>query len=309
MSVATVAVPCPACGSWQGHPVLKGFDRLLGHPGEFTICSCGRCGQVYLNPRPRNLMRYYEGGYLPHIQSTPGRLARLRRLLPRRPTLRARKLSRMIGKPGRLLDIGCASGDFLGEMAEAGWQVAGVEPGDTAAAAAEARFPGKITHGTLEDAGYDDGAFDLVTMWDVIEHLPDPLATLAEIKRILRPGGTLFIQTPRWGCIESRFFGSAWVGLECPRHLSIFSWTTLSRALQTTGFQPTELEQLVSSHWVWALSGSFVVQELLGKKIGQRSYHWFTRRPVRLIAAPFFWTIDRHGIGSLLTVIAKKPSD
>jgi len=306
MSVDTVAVPCPSCGSWRGEPVLSGYDRLLGHPGTFSICSCARCGQIYLNPRPRDIMRYYEGGYLPHQSPAPSPLARIRRLLPRRLARRARKLSRLAGGPGRVLDIGCVGGDFLGEMAQAGWQIAGVEPSAAAAASAAARFPGSIIHGTLEEASYPDGSFDLITLWDVVEHLPDPLASLREIRRVLRPGGLLVIQTSRWGCIESRFFGPAWVGLECPRHLSIFSWATLSRALRATGFQPRELPQLVSSHWVWALSASFVVQERLGRAIGQRAYHWLTRRPLRLLCAPFFWTIDRHQLGSLLTVVARR---
>ena len=276
---------------------------MAGHPGQFMLVECRRCGLVYLNPRPADIMRFYEGDYLPHGATVRSFLTPLRRWLPRRPTYRARMLTQRLGGPGRLLDVGCGVGEFMAEMAQLDWNVMGVEPSNAATIAGE-RFPGAVKRSTLEDASYPDASFDLVTLWDVVEHLPDPVTTLREVRRVLRPGGTLFIQTPRWGCVESRLFGNAWAGLECPRHLCIFSDATMLAALERAGLRGELVPPLVSSHWVWILSVRFWAQERWGMRAGQRVYWLLAQRLPRYLLTPFFWTLDHLGLHSLLTVVA-----
>ena len=125
--------------------------------------------------------------------------------------------------------------DSAKALRQLGWQTEGVD--FDAPAVANARRKGlAVRAGALEDQRYPEASFDLVHMSHVIEHVPDPLATLAEIRRVLRPGGTLVLATPNsrsWGHTK---FGRSWLHLEPPRHLHLFNRSTLHAAAVRTGF-------------------------------------------------------------------------
>lgn len=141
---------------------------------------------------------------------------------------------------GRLLDVGCGNGMFLARMAELGWQGVGLETDGRAAEFARSRFGLEVVEGTLEQAGFPDGAFDAVVLSHVIEHVYDPVATLAECGRVLRPGGKLVVLTPNTRSLGHRIFRSAWRGLEPPRHLHIFDRRTLREAATRAGLGVAE---------------------------------------------------------------------
>lgn len=134
----------------------------------------------------------------------------------------------------RMLDVGCGDGSIVKLAAEFGWQAEGVDF-DARAVANARRKRLAVRAGALEDQGYPEASFDLVHMSHVIEHVPDPLATLAEIRRVLRPGG-LVLATPNsrsWGHAK---FGPSWLHLDPPRHLHLFNGSTLHAAAVRTGF-------------------------------------------------------------------------
>jgi len=136
---------------------------------------------------------------------------------------------------GKLLDVGCGAGGYLGSMRELGWEVTGVDF-DSAAVEA-ARLAGfDVNCGSLEGQLYPTASFDAVTLNHVIEHLPDPVATLRECARILKPEGKLMLFTPNSASLGHRLFKRDWRGLEPPRHLFLYSPGSISSLLHQTGF-------------------------------------------------------------------------
>lgn len=135
---------------------------------------------------------------------------------------------------GKLLDIGCATGKFL-EMARSnGWDVYGVEI--SAYAANRARNRGLNVHtGTLESASYDTGFFDIITAFDVLEHLVDPKGFLHEVRRILKPGGTFILLTPNAGAYRAKTLGDQWIGFTASlEHTLYFTPDSLRTILRET---------------------------------------------------------------------------
>jgi 2-polyprenyl-3-methyl-5-hydroxy-6-metoxy-1,4-benzoquinol methylase len=136
-----------------------------------------------------------------------------------------------------VLDLGCATGLFLHELCQGGqWQGIGLDINEGALAAAR-RQAVDVLCGEASDLGLRSGFFDMVTMWDVIEHVPDPIGALAEVYRILRPGGVLLLSTVNGESWQARLWGRHWVGWDVPRHLQVFSSQTLCRLLENTGFE------------------------------------------------------------------------
>lgn len=134
--------------------------------------------------------------------------------------------------PGRVLDIGCGPGWLLSAIDPA-WQRFGVEP--SAPAARLAAEHAAITTGTLDDTDYGDGAFDLIVMYHVIEHMADPVDALQRVMSLLKPGGRLLLGTPDFDSGCARLFGAQYRLLHDPTHISLFSNDSMHRLLRDTG--------------------------------------------------------------------------
>ncbi len=232
---------CPGCGApLVGHALLRSPDRLIGGPGEFTVRACAACGLASTQPRlrPEQFADYYPQTYYPERAETAGslggrvehaRLAAIVALGPYRPLARR--------TPGRLLDVGCGSGELALAFARRGWSVAGVEP--SAQAAARAAAGGVNVHaGTLDDAPWAGPTFDAIVLNHSLEHVPDPLATLRQAAALLAPGGTLAVAVPNFGCWQRRLFRGRWFQLDLPRHLQHFQAATLAALMQRAGLTP-----------------------------------------------------------------------
>jgi 2-polyprenyl-3-methyl-5-hydroxy-6-metoxy-1,4-benzoquinol methylase len=137
---------------------------------------------------------------------------------------------------GRLLDVGCGSGDWLALMMGLGWRGVGLDFDENAVKVGRTRGL-DVTCGALEQQNYADNSFDAVALSHVIEHVPDPVQTLAECRRILKPGGKLVVVTPNTSSLSHRMFKQDWRGLEPPRHLHIFSNRSLPSLLARAGFE------------------------------------------------------------------------
>jgi len=209
---------------------------------------------------------------------------------------------------GRLLDIGCASGTFLlGMQAHRGWQVQGVEPSVQIAEYARAVHNLDVFPGTLEEANFPNSAFDCVTMWDVLEHVHDPLSTLREINRVLKDDGILVIRVPNLASWDATLFGDAWAGLDAPRHLFVFRPETLGAMLAQANFQMIDLSCGIGSYVTFVLSVRFwMTAHQWAEKTRQRVTRALYHPIARLISAPFFWAPSVLKRGPLMVVTARK---
>ncbi len=186
---------CPLCGSGQSEPRLQILARRM--------VRCQQCGLIYRNPRPtaKDLTLAYA--------VSPTALVREERVGARRSRQFRRFLDGWAGQPGRLLDIGCGYGFFLKLAQEAGWEALGVDLDPRAVAYAKDHLQVNALWGELRNFRFEDGSFDLVTLWNVIECVPDPLALLLEVRRVLKPDGRIFIRTQNavWHVVGFRLTG------------------------------------------------------------------------------------------------------
>lgn len=267
---------CPACGDSSSSPYYSALTDITFRTtrGAWSAYECDSCGSLYLNPRPtrdaitRAYTNYFThalprkqgrgGGILQHLLAgirndyligahdisfeprLPGgrALAFLLPLLTRKWSYSARHLDGTCRK-GRLLDIGCANGEYLSVAKAAGWDAIGVEP-DGVAAKLASDSGHKVIAGRIEDVLPTLDSFDAITMSHVIEHLHDPVEVLRECRKHLRPGGLLWLSTPNRHAFTHALYGAAWPGLDSPRHLTVFSKNGLAACLQRAGFMDRE---------------------------------------------------------------------
>lgn len=261
---------CRVCGA-EGHPLHPDLvDRWFGAPGRWSLARCSDpgCGLAWLDPMPiaedlhLAYVRYYThhtpaaggplrplydhavAGYLSSrfgyrpvgVTAVHRTLGLLFHLIPaRRETLDLMALHLRPVPGGRLLDVGCGDGARLPVLARLGWSTEGIDPDPKAVERARA-LGRAVRVGTLdaEPIGPD---YDAVTLSHVIEHVPDPVATLEACRHALRPGGQLVIATPNLASLGHRRFGARWRGLEPPRHLHVFDRTSLARTVSGAGFE------------------------------------------------------------------------
>lgn len=218
---------CPLCGASDA-PL-----RYQQHSLPIRQCCCG---MVFLSPQPddEQLREMYRSDYY-KSWGIAGNDDESTRVMKQGTFVRRMKRLAGLVPIGRVLDVGCATGYFLEVAAAAGWEVFGVELSDYASELARRTFGDHVFNGTLEQAHYPDGYFDLVTLSDLLEHVPDPRPFLSEVRRLLRPDGMLMIVTPDVTSLSARLMGGRWSHYK-QEHLHYFSPETLMRLLSESGF-------------------------------------------------------------------------
>lgn len=229
-----IAVPCPVCGSRR--------QRALAPEGPLGIVQCRDCRQVYTSPRFESPQAHYLGGR-EAIERKYGAILRGEQGHNRDPNYDQELRAIAEIKPtGRLLDVGSHCGFFLRRARGMGWDLLGVEPSTNACALAREHFGLEIVTGTLAEARFADDAFDVVTLVDVFEHIDRPVELLAEIRRVIRPDGVLFIKVPNVVYYLAKYRLARALGLDveifdAKEHVSHYSSRTLQRVLGRAGFQ------------------------------------------------------------------------
>jgi SAM-dependent methyltransferase len=217
--------------------------------GSYTVQRCRRCSLEFLHPQPEiaELSQLYDKGYFCSEDSqTRGydlyeaEEANLRKTFRRRLAVLSDYLPGQA--PRRVLDVGCALGYFLAVAAEGGWEAKGVEISAWAAAEARRRFGLAVQQGGVETADFPPATFDLITMWDVLEHLPNPRNTLLHCHELLKEGGYLALTTPNTGGLLRKLTNRNWVEYKkIPEHLYFFNPSTIRTLLEKSGFLPISI--------------------------------------------------------------------
>ena len=207
---------------------------------SFEIRRCRDCGLAitWPPPPPCEMDRYYPDAYYGDAAEKRfvGPVEALQGALYGR---RARQVEKATGRgPGRVLDVGCGRGFLLDAFRRRGWTVEGTEMSEASSAHAREAFEIPVRVGPLESLRLPAGSFDAVTLWHVLEHVTSPASLLAEIQRVLRPGGVLLVGVPNFGSPEARATGPGWFHLDVPRHLFHFTPATLDTALRGAGLEP-----------------------------------------------------------------------
>jgi 2-polyprenyl-3-methyl-5-hydroxy-6-metoxy-1,4-benzoquinol methylase len=226
---------CLFCGD-AGVERLSKETRLVRSAFGAAVVRCRRCGLVFVSPRPAEPEKAYEQPYF-DAYAMAGQVQVGEAHVDRQ----GRRLRRVAPGPGRLLEIGVGHGGFLRQAREQGWDAVGLDVSQWAAAEVSSRVGVPVIVGTVADAGFSSGAFDLVHMSHVLEHVPDPLALLGDVKRVLKPSGHVIIEVPNelenlytWWRLRSRTARPYPVP---STHLWFFSARTLQRAVRAAGFE------------------------------------------------------------------------
>jgi SAM-dependent methyltransferase len=206
-------------------------DELLTQP----LVKCRRCSLLFVNPRvsaSAMLAAYAEGADPQYVSQMASRVRTFSRSLER--------IERLKPERGRLLDVGTAAGAFLRAARDAGWDARGIEPNRWLAEWGHRKYGVDIQVGSIDDVPLPEAHFDVITLWDVIEHTPDPLHVLRRARRLLKQDGLLVINYPDIGSWIARAMGRTWPFLSSA-HLYYFTRATMRAALKEAGFEPQHM--------------------------------------------------------------------
>ena len=226
---------CPTC--------LSADHGAVFVKDSHTLVRCSECGLVFVRDLPATdaLHALYDSDSY-HEDSE-----RVAKSFTERAAAQADLLQRHYPVPGRVLDVGCSHGYFLRNARDRGWSTAGVELSRRSAEVARTVHGLDVVTGTLDDAPWPPESFDVVTMWDVIEHLPSPGEVLAQVAKLLRPGGILLMATPAVDGLYPRVslrlapFTKWWGHPEPPYHLQQYSKKTIVDLCRRNGFAVSKI--------------------------------------------------------------------
>ncbi|MFZ1744736.1 MAG: class I SAM-dependent methyltransferase, partial [Nitrospirales bacterium] len=242
---------CLGCKHKEFIPLHTLSDRLSGD--MFDYVQCAKCESIYLAAEltPTEMMAYYPVDYEPYrkahpLGEDPGSLSSHRILIT--------FVESFIKQPGHLLDVGCATGDFLFAAHQRKWNVTGIEIIPSAANYARSVRGFHVEESDITETTLPDEFFSAITMWDVLEHLPMPDLAIRRSYRLLIPGGYLFLSIPNLKSFDRSLFGNAWIGWDPPRHICLFSDTALSALMARVGFEYVDSRCILGGRGAFLLS-------------------------------------------------------
>ena len=235
------------------------------------MVTCRACGCLYVGADPSSIdfdalygEAYYNGGADAVFADYTGQ-ATARRAHARRKLAWLRHVPPTIARSGRLLDVGCAAGFFLAE-AQAHYEVQGVELSAWSSTYARDQLGLPVITGTLPQAALPAAHFDVVTLWDVIEHVPEPVPLLQAAARVLKADGKMVLTTGDWGSAYAQGRGADWHLMTPPWHLTMFDRRTLTAAAQRAGLRVVawRTEGVAGDGPLWRNRAALLVSRALG---------------------------------------------
>ena len=227
-------VECNLCGSREEDMLFLTPERIV---------RCRRCGLIYCNPRldARSLQKIYSKDYFVLDEDRSGidykayaNYVDEEPVITRSMLKRMKKVERFSQSRGRVLDVGCATGFSLIAAGQRGWQAEGIECSEFCVQYARSR--GLTVHqGSLRDYPGHEGSLDASTMWDYLEHSPDPLGDLKTCRSLLKKGGVILLSIPNVDSWSYRLLGKKWIGFKNIEHLYFFSRNTMEKLARSAG--------------------------------------------------------------------------
>ncbi len=243
---------CFICGAKNWKKLYEARDFLHDIDGKFWLIECANCGLVTSYPRLSmdQLEKFYPDDYMAFPVSIDEetewhKRADRQRGLNRRCSFACQASGK---NTGTVLDVGSATGIFLKGMQDRGWESYGIEPSSYAANYAREQLKLNVTQGYLEDGLFQADFFDLVTLWDVFEHIPNPVDVLETIHKIIKPNGVLLITTPNSKSWDRYMFKEAWAGWDTPRHYYIYNQKSMVQLLNKHGFKFKRIKSFTNRH-------------------------------------------------------------
>ncbi len=317
-------IPCEVCGSNEHRFLFEGRDRVFGIRGRFNVVQCKVCDLIFINPQPdpETLEAYYPDVYYTSNPSHYREYSWLRRKVLEayfgyKPSLRSPQGLLLCKKGflfpfrmryghaipfvdgGKILDIGCGNGTELYKLKAMGWEAHGVEIDDQASERARAKGI-RVYTGDVFGAAYPEHFFHVVRMSFVLEHLPNPRETLQEMRRILLPGGRIYISIQNAGSLHYWLFGPRWFSLDVPRHLFSFTPKTIRRLLSSMDLELRSM-WFDSGTRSFLASLQYIINDRYQRGAGYTASQAFVKsRFLRTFSYPICWAADRMGWGDLM---------
>ena len=326
---------CPLCKSIRSIFLLKNIDRQKIAVGGFSLFRCPQCHVAFIHPipSPAEISAFYPDNYYAYIEQSRTHsffsrwIHHIRELkkdeichrrfgYPRRfpfnlivyllsyTKARIDDLPRFV-PDGKLLDVGCGKGDYLVEMKKMGWNVFGVEFAYAGVLTAQKRGL-EVFHGSIVDAPFSDNMFDFIRLEDVLEHLPNPLETMIILRNLLKDNGRVRITVPNLDAFTFKLFGTYWFPLETPRHLFMYSPSSIRNLAELAGFHVQNMTirshkevDVIPSLLYWLEDKHKWAFDLATRRMG-------LLKVVRKLFFPVKWIATTLGYGSMITVILQQ---
>ncbi len=259
---------------------------------SFKLMRDPQSDLLVTTPIPDHLESYYQSeDYLSHNDTARGVMAMVYRTVKKINIARKiRLLDRYAGEERSLLDFGAGTGDLLYAARQKGFDVAGVEPN------AKARTRAMEKGITLFDELPLGKKYQVITLWHVLEHLPEPEKTLENIRQLLHNSGTLFIAVPNFNSYDARYYGKFWAAYDVPRHLWHFSKKSIHLLMENLGMEIKEIKPMrFDSYYISLLSEKY--RSTPGRYIKAAYLGWRSNMKAR----------SNGEYSSLLYIIQKKP--
>lgn len=227
---------------------------------NFSIKIDEQTGLLVTTPRPKeeDLGSYYESDeYISHTDGNSSLFEKIYNQV--RSYSLKKKLALVESKhaKGALLDVGCGTGAFLQTCKNAGWKISGVEPGDKACSLAKTKV-GDVIYPSLFDDALNGQQYDVITMWHVLEHMPDLHKTIERLKSLLKPDGVLIVAVPNYNSYDALHYGAHWAAYDVPRHLYHFSQQSIKELFGAFNIELKETKPMVfDSFYVSLLSEQY----------------------------------------------------
>tara|TARA_B100001758_G_scaffold247879_1_gene268046 strand:+ start:25610 stop:26491 length:882 start_codon:yes stop_codon:yes gene_type:complete len=250
---------CPICTEKNFIKKITCVDHSTSKE-TFTIVSCGTCGFTFTNPRPKDksLAKYYNSkNYISHTNLSTGMFNWTYQIIRKFAIKSKISLLKNVAKKGWHLDIGCGTGEFLNACRAAGFKTKGVEPSELARSQAIKNYNLTVSKNTnLQE--FNNSQFDSISMWHVLEHVPNLNQTLIDINRVLSKEGKLIIAVPNIKSWDAKHYKEYWAAWDVPIHLWHFSKETITKLLNKHGLKLVKEKAMVfDAFYVSALSEEY----------------------------------------------------